>query len=218
MKFSYQFLCACILAYCLYSSPVSAKIAHSASPKKHHIKQSLHTTKRHVGKVIFPWTFAPTFDLTGTVVIPYPLVIVGTTSSTYTVTTANARIVSRYGFALQTTDLYTGDQLEISGKVTSSSIEATLVRNISSHARQGIFTGTLVAHTGTTFSLLPNGGTTSSLISVVPTETTTITIDSVPGNSGRLTVGDTLLITGTTDRTGTLLSATDISASHAKHH
>lgn len=211
------YLVLAIISLGLFScSSVSAKSLHRAPVKKHvTIKHSSTKYKRAVGKIVFPWTFAPTYALSGTITTLNPFTVATATGTAYTSDMLNTKLVSRYGFILTPNDLFVGDHVELSGAITGTSVSTTQIRDLESYARHGIFSGTITSLNGSSFTLLPNGASTSSLITVTTDPSTLFTVDSVAGNIDRLTPHDTVLITGTTDRSGTFLKAETIAATHA---
>lgn len=190
---------------------VSAKtIKHKAVVKKSHHAAVRKVVKGHGS--IFPWTFAVPYDQAGTIISLAPLTFTGSASTTFTVDTTNSKILSRYSAPLQFSDLQIGDQIEVSGKATGTSIPATLVRDVASKVRIGLFEGTVVSKNGESF-VLKNPSYTVQAEETVTTDSSTLFVKSnqSPASFADLAVGAHVTVTGVSDRTGTTIGATAIS-------
>jgi len=126
---------------------------------------------------------------------------------TDTVDASNAKLIRRFGAAMQITDIQNGDMLEVNGTVTGNNISAKVVRDISLQAHNGTFAGTISAVSTSSFTLSSKDRGNQT---VNTDSNTQFRLGSSSASFSDLAVGQTVTVSGVWDRTNSNVTATRV--------
>jgi len=147
-----------------------------------------------------------------------PVTILGTVSSVngasislsakngnFTVDATGAKIIRRFGAAMQVADIQVGDNLQVEGRVNSTTtVTAKTIRDLSLQAKNGTFTGTVSSINGASF-IMKTGKRGQQTIN---TDSNTIfKKNNQTASSSDLTVGAQIMVNGVWDRTNKNVTA-----------
>jgi|GEM_PF-2289633 hypothetical protein len=128
-------------------------------------------------------------------------------STVFSVDATNAKLVRRYGAAMQLSDMQAGDVLAVSGIINGLNITAKTIRDESLQAHNGTFVGTVGTVNGGNFILQSKnrGGQTINI-----TGTTIFREGTASTGPGSIAQGQTATVSGVWDRTNSNVTATRV--------
>lgn len=128
---------------------------------------------------------------------------------TWTVDASNAKLMKRFGGAMQLSDIQNGDTLQVNGTAvgTTPAITAKTIRDTSLQQRNGTFVGTVSALNGSSFSLQSKE---RGVQTINTTSSTKFLLGNAAGSISGLAVGQTVTVSGTWDRTNSNVTATRV--------
>jgi len=135
------------------------------------------------------------------------ITINGKNSITYSIDATNAKLVRRYGAAMQIGDIQNGDTLAVTGPLIGTNITATLVRNNSLQAHNGTFVGTVSAVSSPSFTLQSKARGNQTINT---NSTTVFKQDNKTVDFSALAVGETVTVSGVWDRTNANVTASKV--------
>lgn len=118
--------------------------------------------------------------------------------ATYTVDASAAKTHRRFGAIMQVVDIQAGDSVVIKGTAEGSNIKALVIRDTSLQAKNGVFSGKVVAVNGSSFTV-QSGARGSQTVN-----TDSITVFKKNGQAAQLSdivVGSQVRVTGVWDKT-----------------
>lgn len=128
-------------------------------------------------------------------------------STVYSVDATNAKLVRRFGAAMQLSDMQAGDILTVTGIINGTQITAKTIRDQSLQAHNGTFVGTVTAVNGSSFTLQSKARGTQT----INTTSATIFREGTASTSlSNIAVGQTVTVVGVWDRTNSNVTATRV--------
>lgn len=128
-----------------------------------------------------------------------------TANTTVVVDASKAKLIRRFGAAMQLSDIQVNDQLFIRGVAEGDVIRATLVQDLSLQARHGTFVGTVAAVSSTNSFTLQSRERGLQTINV--TADTKIQKNGEPATFADIMVGSQVTVNGVWDRTNSNVTA-----------
>jgi hypothetical protein len=133
----------------------------------------------------------------------------GSAATAYTVDATNAKVYRKYGATMQVSVIQTGDTLQVRGPVNGAIIAATTIRDQSQQQRNGTFTGSVTAVSGSSFTIQSKARSSQT----VSTDSTTVfdkngAVDS--SGVADVAVGSNVTVTGLWDSTNSNVAASKV--------
>jgi len=135
------------------------------------------------------------------------ITLTGSKGVSYTVDATNAKLIRRFGAAMQLSDVQTGDALLVTGVVSGTSVAAKTIRDQSLQAHNGTFIGTVSAVNGTSFTLQSKERGSQTINT---TSSTIFKTGTASSGLSDIAVGQTVTVSGVWDRTNSNVTATRV--------
>ena len=131
------------------------------------------------------------------------------TGTTFTVDASSAKIVRRFQGSATISELAVNNKISIKGTVTSNSIVATSIRDLSLQTKNGNLTGTISNLSTDSFTLTNKQGVAYT-VNTTPTTKYTGSKTHTISSLANLANGDTVLVLGLKDTSNKIETATSI--------
>jgi Domain of unknown function (DUF5666) len=135
------------------------------------------------------------------------IMLTGSKGASYSVDATNAKLVRRFGAAMQLSDIQTGDVLLVTGVVNGTSVAAKTIRDQSLQAHNGTFNGTVSAVNGSGFTLQSKQRGNQTINT---TSSTVFKKGTASSSLSDIAVGQTVTVSGVWDRTNSNVTASRV--------
>lgn len=124
--------------------------------------------------------------------------------ASYTADATNAKLLKRFGGAMQLADIQTNDMIQVRGLLADTNIQANLIRDVSLQTRNGTFIGTILSVSTDSFALKSKARGSQTINT---TSSTVFKKNRQPAQFSDLAQGQNVRVSGTWDRTNSNVTA-----------